>query len=49
MTWFLIESGVALLVLMFIVWWTFPRRKRRKDQTTLAHRIDQTVAGVSSA
>jgi hypothetical protein len=31
MTWFLIESGVALLLLLFIVWWTFPRRKRRKD------------------
>ncbi len=31
MTWFLIESGVALLVLLFIVWWTFPSRKRRKD------------------
>jgi hypothetical protein len=31
MTWFLIESGVALLVLVFIVWWTVPSDKRRKD------------------
>lgn len=31
MTWFLIESGVALLLLLFIVWWTMPSRKRRKD------------------
>jgi hypothetical protein len=31
MTWFLIESGVALLVLVFIVWWTVPSGKRRKD------------------
>jgi len=31
MTWFLLESGVALLLLLFIVWWTVPSRKRRKD------------------
>jgi len=32
MIWFLIEAGVALLLLIFIVWWTVPRRKREKDR-----------------
>lgn len=32
MTWFLIESGVALLVLIGIVWWTLPRRKREEER-----------------
>ena len=32
MVWFLIESGVALLLLIFIVWWTVPRRKGRSDR-----------------
>jgi hypothetical protein len=31
MIWFLIESGVALLVLVLIVWWTVPRGKKGKD------------------
>ena len=30
MIWFLIEAGVALLLLIFIVWWTLPRRKGGK-------------------
>lgn len=25
--WLLLEAGVALLVLIFIVWWTWPRNK----------------------
>jgi len=33
MVWFLIESGVALLLLIFIVWWTVPRRKARRDRS----------------
>jgi hypothetical protein len=33
MTWFLIESGVALLLLVFIVWWTMPRRERSDDSS----------------
>ncbi|HYL17925.1 MAG TPA: hypothetical protein VEV20_04560 [Burkholderiales bacterium] len=33
MTWFLIESGVALLLLVFIVWWTMPRRERPDDSS----------------
>jgi hypothetical protein len=32
MIWFLIEAGVALLLLIFIVWWTVPRRKDGKDR-----------------
>jgi hypothetical protein len=32
MIWFLIEAGVALLLLIFIVWWTLPRRKGGKDR-----------------
>jgi hypothetical protein len=32
MTWFLLESFVALLIGVAIVWWTMaPRRKRRGD------------------
>jgi len=30
MIWFLIEAGVALLLLIFIVWWTLPRRRDGK-------------------
>jgi len=42
MTWFLIESGVALLLLVFIVWWTMPRRKRPDDSSARSesHRHD---------
>jgi len=32
MIWFLIEAGVALLLLIFIVWWTLPRRRDGKDR-----------------
>jgi len=32
MVWFLIEAGVALLLLIFIVWWTVPRRKDGKKR-----------------
>ena len=32
MIWFLIEAGVALLLLIFIVWWTLPRSKDGKDR-----------------
>jgi hypothetical protein len=27
----LLEAGVALALLIFIVWWTWPRRGSRKD------------------
>jgi hypothetical protein len=30
MIWFVLESGVALALLVFIVWWTMPRRKKDK-------------------
>jgi hypothetical protein len=30
--WFLIEAGVALALLVLIVWWTLPRRKRQGDR-----------------
>ncbi|HWI14410.1 MAG TPA: hypothetical protein VNT02_09155 [Burkholderiales bacterium] len=26
--WLLLEAGVALALLLLIVWWTWPRRKR---------------------
>ncbi len=26
MLWFLLEAGVALAILLFIVWWTWPRK-----------------------
>jgi len=32
MIWFLIEAGVALFLLIFIVWWTLPRHKKRDDR-----------------
>jgi len=25
--WLLLEAGIALLILIFIVWWTWPRKK----------------------
>ncbi|MDH3286379.1 MAG: hypothetical protein OEP48_01435 [Betaproteobacteria bacterium] len=28
--WFLIEAGVALALLILIVWWTLPRRRPRR-------------------
>ena len=31
MIWFVVESGVALALLIFIVWWTMPRGKKDKD------------------
>lgn len=31
MGWLLLEAGVALLLLILIVWWTMPR-SRRKDK-----------------
>jgi hypothetical protein len=33
MIWFLLESGVALALLIFIVWWTIPRSKKDKDSS----------------
>lgn len=27
MTWLLLEAGLALVLLIFIVWWTLPRKK----------------------
>jgi len=27
--WLLLEAGIALALLILIVWWTVPRRKRR--------------------
>jgi len=29
--WLLLEAGVALALLIFIVWWTMPRRQRNQD------------------
>lgn len=29
--WFLLEAGVALALLILIVWWTLPSRKAQKD------------------
>jgi FtsZ-interacting cell division protein ZipA len=30
--WLLLEAGVALLALLFIVWWTWPRRRSRRQR-----------------
>ena len=32
--WLLLEAGVALALLLFIVWWTWPRRdgEKRKEE-----------------
>jgi hypothetical protein len=32
MFWLIFEAGVALAVLLLIVWWTWPRAPRQKDQ-----------------
>jgi hypothetical protein len=29
----LLEAGVALALLIFIVWWTWPRSRKREDDT----------------
>ncbi len=31
MAWLLLEAGVALALLIFIVWWTMPRSKKSRD------------------
>lgn len=28
--WLLLEAGVALALLIFMVWWTWPRKKSRE-------------------
>ena len=30
--WLLLEAGVALALLLFIVWWTWPRRNAAKGR-----------------
>jgi hypothetical protein len=32
--WLLLEAGIALLILLFIVWWTWPRKKSDGDSRT---------------
>ena len=32
MDWLLLEAGVALLVLILIVWWTWPRGGGKNDK-----------------
>lgn len=36
--WLLLEAGVALALLIFIVWWTWPRRKPRDENDTKPRR-----------
>lgn len=31
--WLLAEAGVALALLLGIVWWTWPRRRSEKDES----------------
>lgn len=33
MTWLLLEAGLALALLIFIVWWTMPRKKGKDRET----------------
>lgn len=36
MTWLLLEAGLALALLVFIVWWTLPRKKdKEREQGTV--------------
>ena len=37
--WLLLEAGVALALLLFIVWWTWPRRD--SDKSGDGHQRDQ--------
>ncbi|HET9663103.1 MAG TPA: hypothetical protein VFP00_02660 [Burkholderiales bacterium] len=32
--WLLVEAGVALALLLLIVWWTWPRKKSREERGT---------------
>jgi hypothetical protein len=34
MGWFLLEALLALFVLVFIVWWTWPKSPKDKDAST---------------
>jgi hypothetical protein len=34
--WLLLEAGVALALLLLIVWWTWPRRDRSEEQSDKA-------------
>lgn len=31
MIWLMLEAGLALALLIFIVWWTLPKKDRTKD------------------
>ena len=31
MIWLMLEAGLALALLIFIVWWTLPRNARREE------------------
>lgn len=33
MTWLLLEAALALALLIFIVWWTLPRKKDKDRET----------------
>ena len=30
--WFVLEAGIALVLLLLIVWWTWPRPKRSPEK-----------------
>lgn len=32
--WLLLEAGVALALLLLIVWWTWPRKKTREERNS---------------
>jgi hypothetical protein len=42
--WLLLEAGVALAILIFIVWWTLPRRKSddKSDSTDAGQKRDSS-------
>jgi len=37
MFWLLLEAGVALAILLFIVWWTWPRKPDTPDDSKPDH------------
>jgi hypothetical protein len=42
MFWLLLEAGVALAILLFIVWWTWPRQPRAQDEERAQSRKDES-------
>lgn len=39
--WLILEAAIALALLLFIVWWTWPRKPRTGDDAPVAKKNDE--------